>query len=114
MDEEKIKIAILEACRKAGGQVAFAKSKGIGQGWVADYLSGRKKIRNMTLSTLYKLFPDLDMTFFITEQHKDDLLIDLQRRVLELEKNQKNEEKNDITFSRNSNGVTSYLESTEF
>lgn len=105
MDEEKIKAAIREACRNAGGQVAFAKEKGLGQGWVSDYLSGRKKIRNMTLATLYKFFPDLEMVFFKPESNNVDLLSNLEKRVAELEKaqNMKREIRED--FSRRSNGA---------
>ena len=88
MYEEEVKQAILDACRAAGGQRAFAKQRGLSQSWISDYISGRKQIRNMSLQTLHKFFPDLKL-FFSAEQKSGVTLADLERRisVLEIERN---------------------------
>ncbi|MBR4664579.1 MAG: hypothetical protein IKO93_11965 [Lentisphaeria bacterium] len=88
MYEEEVKKAILDACRAAGGQRAFAKQRGLSQSWISDYISGHKQIRNMSLQTLHKFFPDLKLVFS-AEQKSGLTLADLERRisVLEIERN---------------------------
>lgn len=101
MYEDQIKQAILDACKKAGGQRAFAQQRGLSQSWISDYVSGHKQIRNMSLQTLYKFFPDLKLVFPELESHQVSSLEELERRVTALENEQKN-----IGFScRRSNGV---------
>lgn len=63
MDETHILSEIKKACKRAGGPVAYAKKLGISTGWISDYLSERKKIKNMTLGTLFKIFPSLVIYF---------------------------------------------------
>lgn len=90
MYEDQVKKAILDACRKAGGQRAFAKQRGLSQSWISDYISGHKQIRNMSLQTLHKFFPDLKLVFSASEQCSTSSLEDLERRVAALENGQKN------------------------
>lgn len=56
--------ALKEACIRAGNQLELAKQSGLSQGQISDYLCGRRQIKNMTLGTLEKLFPELMLTFF--------------------------------------------------
>ena len=63
MDETHILSEIKKACKRAGGPVAYAKKLGISTGWISDYLSERKKIKNMTLGTFFKIFPSLVIYF---------------------------------------------------
>ena len=90
MYEDQIKKAILDACRRAGGQRAFAKQRGLSQSWISDYISGHKQIRNMSLQTLHKFFPDLKLVFSESESHPSSSLEELERRVAALENGQKN------------------------
>ena len=110
MYEEQVKQAILDACRAAGGQRAFAKQRGLSQSWISDYISGHKQIRNMTLQTLYKFFPDLKL-IFSADQESAATLADLERRISALE-DERNMEKNTGSKSyRRLNGVLSSLNS---
>ena len=85
MIEELVLEGLREACRRAGNQVKLAKSSGLSQGQLSDYFCGRRKIRNMTLGTLEKLFPELELRFWRThdlletsiEQEIMDLIRDL-------------------------------------
>ena len=81
MYEDLIKQAILDACREAGGQRAFAKQRGLSQSWVSDYVSGHKKIRNMSLQTLHKFFPDLKLVFHESPLSSVSTLENLERRI---------------------------------
>ena len=64
MTEEDVLTALREAYRRAGTQSALAKLAGISQGRVADYLNGRYSVGNMSVSTLFKLFPEISIDFF--------------------------------------------------
>lgn len=103
MYEDQIKKAILDACQQAGGQRAFAKQRGLSQSWISDYISGHKQIRNMSIQTLYKFFPDLVLIFSGTEPPPATSLEELERRVAALESGQKNTGH----FYRRLNGVLS-------
>lgn len=113
MLEDKILQALKEACVRAGSQVELAKSTGLSQGQISDYLCGRRKIKNMTAGTIEKIFPLIEVKFFPdtpcnqTSQTDRELLIDLQKRVAELEKDRDLKEKNDVVFCRRLNGATS-------
>jgi|GEM_PF-1775768 len=85
MYENQIKNAILDACRQAGGQCAFAKQRGLSQSWISDYISGHKQIRNMSIQTLYKFFPNLILVFPGTEPPPATPLEELERRVAALD-----------------------------
>ena len=64
MTEADVLAALQEAYRRAGTQSALAKCAGISQGRVADYLNGRYSVGNMSVSTLFKLFPEIRIDFF--------------------------------------------------
>ena len=64
MIEKLVLDALKEACARAGNQLELANQCGVSQGQISDYLCGRRQIRNMTLGTLEKLFPELVLTFF--------------------------------------------------
>jgi len=64
MTEKDILDALKNAYKKAGTQSALAKIAGISQGRIADYLNNRYFVGNMTVSTLLKLFPEIELRFF--------------------------------------------------
>lgn len=64
MTEEDIFIALKEAYRRAGTQSALADIAGVSQGRIADYLNKRCSVGNMTIATLFKLFPVMHIDFF--------------------------------------------------
>ena len=64
MTEEDIFIALKEAYRRAGTQSALADIAGVTQGRIADYLNKRCSVGNMTIATLFKLFPEMHIDFF--------------------------------------------------
>ena len=64
MTEQDILEALKEAYRRAGTQTALASLAGVSQGRIADYLNGRYSIGNMTVTTLLRLFPDMEIDFF--------------------------------------------------
>lgn len=74
MLEDLVFEALKEACERAGNQVKLANATGLSQGQISGYLCGSKKIRNMTIATLEKIFPDLLVVFF---RDKDGFVTDL-------------------------------------
>lgn len=64
MLETEVKEAIREACRKAGSQVALAKMAGMTQGRISDYIGGRCDVGNITLGSLKRIFPGMQIVFF--------------------------------------------------
>ena len=115
MLEDKILQALKEACVRAGSQVELAKSTGLSQGQISDYLCGRRKIKNMTAGTIEKIFPLIEVKFFPDTPcnhtcHSDrEVLFVLQIRVAVLVKDRDLQAKNDVSFCRQLNGVASSI-----
>lgn len=59
-----IRSAIREAIRRAGSQAALARSVGMTQSRISDYLNERCEIGNITFATLLRLFPQIKIDFF--------------------------------------------------
>lgn len=77
--------ALREAIAEAGSQVELAKKIGMQQGRISDYLKGRYEFENMTVGTLLKLFPDLDIVYYPKKTPKDNLIEqELEKQVMEL------------------------------
>lgn len=55
--------ALREAIRTAGSQTELARKAGMQQGRISDYLTGRYDVDNITLGTLRRLFPDMQIQF---------------------------------------------------
>ena len=83
MIQPNLSAAIREAIRRAGSQLALARSCGLSQGVISDYLYGRHKIENMTIGTFDKLFPSAATDFF---GEGTDKSMDVERISLEYEK----------------------------
>ena len=87
MDKQQILTALQKAVKKAGTQAAFAEKCGIAQGRISDYLNGNRDIGNITLSTLFTLFPEISISFFKDEE-KDNIIPQLlENKMLELFRN---------------------------
>ena len=56
--------ALREAIQRAGSQTELAKASGMQQSRISDYLSERYELENITVGTLRKIFPDLQMQYF--------------------------------------------------
>lgn len=64
MREADILAALHEAYIRAGTQTALAKTAGVSQGRIADYLNERCSVGNMTVSVFLRLFPDMTIDFW--------------------------------------------------
>ena len=82
MIEQAILEAIRRACYEAGSQLKLAKMSGLSQGHLSDYLCGRRKVRNMTVGTLERLFPELHIRFRDYDKQSAEDPIDRQIRSL--------------------------------
>lgn len=64
MDIETVEKALFEAVKRAGTQLGLAERSGISHGTLNGYLNGKNKVENMTIGTMLRLFPDIDISFF--------------------------------------------------
>jgi len=64
LDSKVIERAIREALEKAGTQTNLAEKTGISQGNLNNILNGKISIDKMTVGTLLRLFPEIEITFF--------------------------------------------------
>lgn len=67
MLEPKLKAAFKKALDRAKTQKELEKKTGIPQSSITHFLSGRRKLMNMGVSSLEKLFPEMQITFFRDE-----------------------------------------------
>lgn len=75
--------ALRREIANAGSQTALAKKIGVQQNRISDYLTGRYDFSNMTIGTLAKFFPEMQICF------SDDAAApaveqELEKQVLEL------------------------------
>ena len=64
MLKENFMKALSEAIGRAGSQTMLAKNSGMQQSRISDYLSGRYDFYNITIGSLLKLFPELEIHYF--------------------------------------------------
>lgn len=74
--------SLKEAVRKAGSQTELAKSAGMQQSRISDYLSERYDFDNITVGTLRKIFPELQILYFIEQPH-DEVESEMEKQVVE-------------------------------
>lgn len=103
--EEKILTALRLAIKKADGKSNLAAQRKTAYSIVNRFENGQCKIKNMTISTLEKLFPQLEIIFFPGEKQvssvidtsespdserfsleRDKLILEKDRQIFELEK----------------------------
>ena len=56
--------AMLEAIRRAGSQKKLSEETGIHQSRISDYVNGQYDFSGVTVGTLIKLFPELEILYF--------------------------------------------------
>ena len=61
---EAFQAAMTEAIRRAGSQKKLSEETGIHQSRISDYANGQYDFGNMTIGTLIKLFPELEILYF--------------------------------------------------
>lgn len=59
-----VEVALKEAVKRAGTQLRLAEQSGVSQGNINGFLNGKNKVENMTIGTLLRLFPDIEIKFF--------------------------------------------------
>lgn len=76
--------ALREAIRRAGSQKELAKTAGMQQSRISDYLTCRYDFDNVTIGTLRKIFPDLKILYFSESPLKEGgVEKELERQVVE-------------------------------
>lgn len=76
--------ALREAVRRAGSQTELAKAAGMQQSRISDYLSCRYDFDNITLGTLRKLFPELQVLYFAENTvNEGEVEHELEKQILE-------------------------------
>lgn len=65
--ETKIKRALIKATNRAGNMVRLAQETSVANAAINRFISGKRSIGNMTIHTLERLFPEIEITFFQDE-----------------------------------------------
>ena len=82
--KENFLIALREAVAQSGSQKELAKSAGMTQSRISDYLTQRYDFDNITDGTLRKIFPELKIQYFEeTIQNENGMELELEKQVVE-------------------------------
>ena len=77
--------AMADAIKAAGTQKKLAEQTGIHQSRISEYSQGNYDFSNLTVGTLIKLFPNLDIVYNINEtEHNDEAITAIEQRLLTL------------------------------
>lgn len=66
--EKQIKKSLDKAIDQVGTQLRLEEKTGVKQPAINRLLSGKRSMGNMTVNTLMKLFPEIEITFFKDER----------------------------------------------
>ena len=77
-------VAVAEAIAKAGSQKKLSDAIGIHQSRISDYVNGNYDFSNLTIGTLIRLFPELEIMYFSDSSslQKDDAITVMEQRML--------------------------------
>lgn len=76
--------ALREAVRRAGSQTELAKLAGMQQSRISDYLTCRYDFDNITVGTLRKIFPELQVLYFAESSLPEgEVEHELEKQILE-------------------------------
>lgn len=77
--------AMADAIKAAGTQKKLAEQTGIHQSRISEYSQGNYDFSNLTVGTLIKLFPNLDIVYNINEAgNNDEAISAIEQRLLTL------------------------------
>lgn len=72
--EDRLREALWERYREAETQVELSTESGVGQSGIARLLNKRRSMLGITVGTLLKLFPELELTLFEHERPSDEAM----------------------------------------
>ena len=76
--------ALREAIARAGSQTILAKTAGMTQSRISDYLTRRYDFDNITVGTLRKIFPELRIQYFgDAPEQETGMAQEMEKRVVE-------------------------------
>lgn len=107
MDDEQVKAnaeklaadfasAMAAAIKKAGSQKSLAEQTGIHQSRISDYVNANYDFCNLTVGTLIRLFPDLDIIYQQPGDRKGDgsnIVATIEKRLLAMFRRLNDEDK---------------------
>ena len=77
--------AVAQAIKESGSQKGLAAQTGIHQSRISDYVNSRYEFTNLTVGTLIKLFPKLEIVYNIHDggnADADRLLEEMEKRMI--------------------------------
>lgn len=80
--ENVFKATMAAAISAAGTQKKLAEQTGIHQSRISEYVNGNYDFSSLTLGTLIKLFPDLDICYNTEPANEDDTMKAIEQRLL--------------------------------
>lgn len=96
MDEDHVKertkklsaafiAAMASAISTAGSQKALSERVGIHQSRISDYVNGNYDLNNITVGTLIKIFPELEIIYHADQRHSagaEEVFDKMEKRIL--------------------------------
>ena len=65
---EKVQAALAKAIEDAGSRTKLGRKTGVDISLINRFACGERKVKNMTVGTLERLFPEMKITFFRDEE----------------------------------------------
>lgn len=82
--KEDFLIALHDAIRRNGSQTKLAQKAGMHQGRISDYLSERYLFDNITIGTLRKLFPKIQISYYTEQNHSSEIEDELEHHMIKI------------------------------
>lgn len=82
--KEDFLIALKDAIKMAGSQTKLAAQAGMHQSRISDYLSERYLFENITVGTLRKLFPKIQISYHTEQNHSSEIEDELEQHMINI------------------------------
>jgi len=84
LKQEEFSAALRKKISAAGSQSALAEKLGMTQSRISDYLRGRFQVHDITIGTLHKLFPEMEIDLHSCEHSNEGMAEKMEEMLLKI------------------------------